>query len=197
MLSLARFKSTLKTDYNAPSICPASGQSAFVTWIRGRLISVSYIYIMYHTAEIDFKVFKNSIDQLTRDQRAKPITAPMSFHNIIVQHRRFCPDVKRCNFASVCTTIFILKHAYLWKGMFTMNLNWNICSDCSILFRQWVEFKNQLFYKSCRFRNYHAIINALDAPLHIVRFYSNFFLNFYHHIWNLDYSRLRRMTYYV
>ena len=60
-----------------------------------------------------------------------------------------------------------------------MNSNLNICSNCSIMFREWLELKYQLFYKTWIFRKFHANIKARDAPLNIVRFYSNFFWIFF------------------
>ena len=60
-----------------------------------------------------------------------------------------------------------------------MNSNLNICSNCSILFKEWLELKYQLFYKTWIFRKFRANIKARDAPLNIVRFYSNFFWIFF------------------
>ena len=65
-----------------------------------------------------------------------------------------------------------------------MNSNLNICSNCSIMFREWLELKYQLHYKTWIFRKFQANIKARDAPLNIVRFYSIFFLIFLYYIWN-------------
>ena len=59
-----------------------------------------------------------------------------------------------------------------------MNSNSNTCSNCSIMYMEWLELKYQLFYKTWIFRKFHANIKARDAPLNIVRFHSIFFLIF-------------------
>ena len=56
-----------------------------------------------------------------------------------------------------------------------MNSNLNICSNCSIMLREWLELKYQLFYKTLIFCKFHANIKARDAPLNIVQFHSIFF----------------------
>ena len=110
--------------------------------------------------------------------RSKTIPAPClfttSFYNIEGSARMLKSQLCFCLYNN-----FYFKTANLWNEMFVMNLNWNICPNCSILFREWFELKYQLFYKTWRFRNFHAIIKALDAPLNIVRFYSNFFWIFF------------------
>ena len=126
----------------------------------------------------EFHLFKNSMTNWLM-MRSKNYSCSMSFYNI-----EDLPGCQEVNCASLCTIHFHFKTENLWNNVFKMNSNCNICFYCSILFRWWFELKYKLFHKFWRFRNFHALIKARDAPLNIIRFHSIFSWIFCYHIWN-------------